>query len=262
MLLRLLSLIRNHSRPRRSRRGRPSPPSRLFPFLQLLFLLAHPIFLRLPPHPTPTTALAGRAAVFSVLAEGRGSAPPPKTLPVVLPSLPPRLPPLRGASYSCYTEPLRFLACSTPKSEPFSRLSSSYYSAPTRQPKLQPSSPMAACSAKSPATSATSPDGRFVVFLHSGFGSYDSDRKHDYQSLSVLNVASDALTDFPDERLDHNARQTYFLGLVFSLDGKHLYASMASYTDPLGKKPGSSGNGIAVYSFDGGKITPEKFLPI
>jgi len=110
--------------------------------------------------------------------------------------------------------------------------------------------------------SATSPDGRFVVFLHSGFGSYDSDRKHDYQSLSVLNVASDALTDFPDERLDHNARQTYFLGLAFSLDGKHLYASMASYTDPLGKKPGSSGNGIAVYSFDGGKITPEKFLPI
>ena len=110
--------------------------------------------------------------------------------------------------------------------------------------------------------SATSPDGRFVVFLHSGYGSYDSYHKHDYQSLSVLNVASDTLTDFPDERLDHNARQTYFLGLAFSLDGKHLYAGMASYTDPLGKKPGSTGNGIAVYSFDDGKIAPEKFLPI
>ena len=109
---------------------------------------------------------------------------------------------------------------------------------------------------------AVSPDGRFVVFLHSGFGAYSEDRKHTYQSLSVLNVASDALTDFPDTRLDRNARQTYFLGLAFSLDGKHLYASLASYSDPLGKKPASTGNGIAIYSFLDGTISPEKFLPI
>src|SRR5262245_7173664 len=75
---------------------------------------------------------------------------------------------------------------------------------------------------------AVSPDGRFVVFLHSGYGTYSEDSKHSYQSLSVLNVATDALTDFPETRLDHHARQTYFLGLAFSLDGKHLYASMAS----------------------------------
>ena len=79
------------------------------------------------------------------------------------------------------------------------------------------------------------------------------------QSLSVLNLDTDELTDFPDDRLGRYARQTYFLGLAFSLDGKHLYASIASYTDPLGKKEGSTGNGIAVYSFDDGKITPEQF---
>ena len=109
---------------------------------------------------------------------------------------------------------------------------------------------------------AVSPDGRFVVFLHSGFGTYSSDSKHSYQSLSVLNVATDTLTDFPDDRLDHAAHQTYFLGLAFSLDGKHLYASMASYTDPLGKTQGDTGNGIAVYNFDDGKISKDKFLPL
>jgi DNA-binding beta-propeller fold protein YncE len=109
---------------------------------------------------------------------------------------------------------------------------------------------------------AVSPDGRFVVFLHSGFGAYDPDHQHSYQSLSVLNVATNELADFPDTRLDHNARQTYFLGLAFSLDGKHLYASIGSYTDPLGKQKGGTGNGIAVYAFDDGKIAPEKFLPL
>jgi len=109
---------------------------------------------------------------------------------------------------------------------------------------------------------AVSPDGRFVVFLHSGFGAYNDNHKHSYQSLSVLKVETDVLTDAPDERLDHEAHQTYFLGLAFSLDGKHLFASIASYSDPLGKKEGHTGNGIAVYSFDDGKIVPEKFLPI
>lgn len=112
-------------------------------------------------------------------------------------------------------------------------------------------------------SAAVSPDGRYVVFLHSGYGTYnDAGHKHSYQSLSVLNVAADTIADFPDQRLDHDAKQTYFLGLAFSLDGKRLYASMASLTDPLGKKPGDTGNGIAVYTFDDGKITPERFIPL
>jgi len=110
-----------------------------------------------------------------------------------------------------------------------------------------------------PTAIALSPDGRFAVLLHSGFGSYTSGEK---QSLSVLNLETDELTDWPDDRLGSKARQTYFLGLVFGLDGKHLFASMASLTDPLGKQKNSTGNGIAVYTFESGRITPEKFIPL
>src|SRR5262245_36761143 len=46
------------------------------------------------------------------------------------------------------------------------------------------------------ATAASvSPDGRFIVFLHSGYGSAASDGK---QSLSVLNLETGELADFPD----------------------------------------------------------------
>ena len=106
---------------------------------------------------------------------------------------------------------------------------------------------------------AVSPDGRFAVLLHSGFGAYTSGEK---QSIAVLNLETNALNDFPDDRLGSDAKQTYFLGIGFSVDGQHLYASMASYTDPLGKAKGSTGNGVSVYSFQNGEITPERFLPI
>ena len=110
-----------------------------------------------------------------------------------------------------------------------------------------------------PTAAAISPDARFAVLLHSGYGAYTSGEK---QSLTVLNLETNELTDFPDNRLGSKARQTYFLGLAFSLDGKHLFASMASLTDPLGKKKGSTGNGIAVYSFEHGRLAPERFLPL
>src|SRR6266446_6866384 len=110
-----------------------------------------------------------------------------------------------------------------------------------------------------PTAVALSPDGRFAVLLHSGFGSYTSGEK---QSLSVLNLETDELTDAPDDRLGSKARQTYFLGLAFGLDGKHLFASMASLTDPLGKQKGSTGNGVAVYTFENGRVAPERFMPL
>src|SRR5579872_4143326 len=108
-----------------------------------------------------------------------------------------------------------------------------------------------------PTAIAVSPDGRFAVLLHSGYGAYSSGEK---QSLSVLNLETNEITDFPDDRLGSKARQTYFLGLAFSLDGKRLFASMASLTDPLGKKKGSTGNGIAVYGFESGRVVSERFL--
>ncbi|HKN76510.1 MAG TPA: hypothetical protein VJW94_15125 [Candidatus Acidoferrum sp.] len=110
-----------------------------------------------------------------------------------------------------------------------------------------------------PTAIAISPDGRFAVLLHSGFGTYTSGEK---QSLSVLNLETDELIDFPEARLGSGAKQTYFLGLAFSLDGKHVFASIASLTDPLGEEKGSTGNGIAVYAFENGRIAPERFLAL
>jgi DNA-binding beta-propeller fold protein YncE len=110
-----------------------------------------------------------------------------------------------------------------------------------------------------PTAAAISPDGKFAVLLHSGYGAYSSGEK---QSLSVLNLATDELSDFPDDRLGSKARQTYFIGLAFSLDGKHLFASIASLTDPLGTKKGSTGNGVAAYSFENGRVAPERFMAL
>ncbi len=110
-----------------------------------------------------------------------------------------------------------------------------------------------------PTAVAISPDGKFAVLLHSGYGAYSSGEK---QSLSVLNLETDELADFPEDRLASEALQTYFIGLAFSVDGKHIFASMASLTDPLGRKTGSTGNGIAVYRFENGQIKAERFLPL
>src|ERR1700722_6868679 len=110
-----------------------------------------------------------------------------------------------------------------------------------------------------PTAIAISPDGRLAVLLDSGYGAYTSGEK---QSLTVLNLETNELSDFPDDRLGSKARQTYFLGLAFSLDGQHLFASIASLTDPLGKKKGSTGNGIAVYGFESGRVIPERFLSL
>jgi DNA-binding beta-propeller fold protein YncE len=110
-----------------------------------------------------------------------------------------------------------------------------------------------------PTAAAISPDGRFAVLLHSGYGAYTS---REEQSLTVLNLQTDELRDFPDDRLGSDAKQSYFLGLAFSTDGRRLYASFASLTDPLGKEQGSTGNGIAVYTFENGVVSPERFIPL
>jgi DNA-binding beta-propeller fold protein YncE len=81
-----------------------------------------------------------------------------------------------------------------------------------------------------PISMAVSPDGRYIVTVNAGYGTYES--KYD-QSFSVLDAETGALADFPDNRtLAHIARQTLYSGLAFSRDGRHLYASMASLTDP------------------------------
>jgi len=110
-----------------------------------------------------------------------------------------------------------------------------------------------------PVTAALSPDGKYLALLNNGFGSAESNYR---QSIAVLDLAGDQLRDFPDARLATHAQQTYFLGLAWSSDGKELYASMASLTDPGGKKPGNTGNGIAVYRFTDGGLTPGRLLKL
>ncbi len=82
------------------------------------------------------------------------------------------------------------------------------------------------------------------------------------QSIAVLDLKTNQITEFPDKRFGEDVHQSYFLGLVFGSDGKHLYASVGSITDPTGEKPGDTGNGIAVYSFTDGKVAPGRFITI
>jgi DNA-binding beta-propeller fold protein YncE len=112
-----------------------------------------------------------------------------------------------------------------------------------------------------PATIALSPDGRYAALLNQGYGTQESGG---HQSIAILDLSDNQLRDFPDDRLSegYSTHQSYFVGLAFSSDGEHLYASMGSITDPTGEKPTSTGNGIAVYKFADGQVTPERFIKI
>jgi DNA-binding beta-propeller fold protein YncE len=103
-----------------------------------------------------------------------------------------------------------------------------------------------------PATIALSPDGHYAALLNQGYGTEQSEVR---QSIAILDLSDNQLRDFPDERLrgdEKSTLQSYFIGLAFSTDGTHLYTSMASITE----------NGIAVYKFADGQVTPERFIEI
>ncbi len=110
-----------------------------------------------------------------------------------------------------------------------------------------------------PATLALHPSGRYVAILNNGYGTEESRFQ---QSIAVLNLDTNQLQDFPDPRFVVDAHQTYFLGLAFSSDGSRLYVSVASFTDPAGATAGDLGNGIAIYTFNDGMISPHSFLKI
>ncbi|MDR3772094.1 MAG: phosphoesterase [Terracidiphilus sp.] len=110
-----------------------------------------------------------------------------------------------------------------------------------------------------PMSMAVSPGGRYVVTVNAGYGTFESKYQ---QSLAVLDTGTGALVDFPDGRTLVNAKQTLYSGLAFSRDGKHLYASMGSLTNPEGDGKQATGNGIVVYRFTDGKIAPDRFIPL
>jgi DNA-binding beta-propeller fold protein YncE len=129
-----------------------------------------------------------------------------------------------------------------------------------------------------PMSMAVSPDGRYVVTVNTGYGTFESGYN---QSLAVMDTQTGKVTDFPDARTGLTSKQTLYSGLAFSVDGKHVYASMASLTEPIPGKvtsppraaldgmpepvdtgKGNLGNGVVAYGFADGKITPERLIPI
>ncbi len=106
---------------------------------------------------------------------------------------------------------------------------------------------------------AVGPDRHYAAILNDGYGTQQNGA---HQSIAILDLNTNHLTDFPEERLSENAHQSYFLGLAFSSDGSHIYASVGSVSDPAGEKPADTGNGIAVYSFHEGKVAWERFIKI
>ncbi len=110
-----------------------------------------------------------------------------------------------------------------------------------------------------PISMAVSPDGRFVVTVNAGYGTWESNYD---QSFSVLDTQTGLLADFPDARTGPRAHQTLYSGLAFSRDGSRLYASIASMTDPKGDRRDDTGSAIAVYSFNNGRIAPDRLIPL
>jgi DNA-binding beta-propeller fold protein YncE len=111
-----------------------------------------------------------------------------------------------------------------------------------------------------PMSMAVSPDGRYVVTVNAGYGTFESKYQ---QSLAVLDTQSGVLSDFPDDRtVARTGKQTLYSGLAFSRDGQHIFASMASLTDPTGDGKNATGSGVVVYSFANGKISPERMIPL
>jgi len=110
-----------------------------------------------------------------------------------------------------------------------------------------------------PMSLAVSPDGRWVVSLNAGYGTFESGYA---QSLAVLDTQTGAVKDFPDARVGAKAAQTLFSGLAFSADGTKVYASLASSSAPVGDGAKKTGNGVVVYGFADGVLTPQGFLKL
>ena len=109
-----------------------------------------------------------------------------------------------------------------------------------------------------PMSLVLSPNGRYAAALNAGSGTAESDYD---QSVLIVDLTTGKQVDFPDTRTQMaKAHQTLYQGLAWSSDGKHLYASFASLTAPDSEKPDDTGNAIAVYGFEDGKLIPERLI--
>ena len=123
-----------------------------------------------------------------------------------------------------------------------------------------------------PAVMAMSPDKRYVVTVNSGYGTFESGYR---QSLTVVDVQTGKVVDYPEPRTALTSKEALYLGVAFSADGKHVYATMGSIS-ATGERQGSgeqwradmamaagvAENGVLVYGFDAGKLTAERLISI
>lgn len=100
-----------------------------------------------------------------------------------------------------------------------------------------------------PMSMTFSPDKRYVVTVNDGTGTFES---RYLQPLAVLDTRPARSRIFPDERTSIRDKRTLYSGLAFSRDGAHLYASIASFTNPDGDGKKAVDNGIVVYAFYAG----------
>ncbi len=110
-----------------------------------------------------------------------------------------------------------------------------------------------------PIAIAVSADGRYVVTINGGYGSLESSYE---QSIAVLDTTTGKVTESPDPRTLGKSGQVLNSGLAFSADGKTLYGTIVSETDPEGAKDGDTGSGIQVYGFADGMITRGRVIKI
>src|SRR5271163_1478737 len=110
-----------------------------------------------------------------------------------------------------------------------------------------------------PMTAAISPDGRYLAVVNAGYGTFESRYQ---QSIAVLDIATGKVTDFPEPRTAIGLPQTLYSGLAFGKDGTHLYAVFDSLTAPQGNNKDHTGNAVAVYDFNDGKVKARQLLPV
>src|ERR1700728_4786721 len=60
-----------------------------------------------------------------------------------------------------------------------------------------------------PSTIAMCPDGRYAAMLNFGYGTQENLAT---QSIAVLDLKTNQVTDYPDNRFSDKAHQSYFLG--------------------------------------------------
>ena len=102
-----------------------------------------------------------------------------------------------------------------------------------------------------PISMAVSPDGRYVVTVNAGYGTFESQYE---QSLAVLDTQTGALADFPDART--RAAQRSRRSTPASPSAATAATSTRAWLrcpTPRAKAQGDTGSGIVVYSFERGQ---------